>query len=623
MKSIITIEKFISGLYSGVREKPVTTTATYALGFVTGGIGAIGSKSALSIGFTAKELTTASKVLSRGMITAYGGTTAIRVLSTGDLYSGAETLGEITSTEILPFTAGAKTAGYGIRRYEGFSELNKQINALDINSKVEFKRLFAEAKQLKGIQPAVKDLSLKGMERIPQEAEDTILQFIQNNRRSIIVGGSVAQRAQLYVPESKPPNDIDIYVKGLFQESKAIKLAKALEIELTKAGIERVSRPKPSEVTIGGKKAIEFHTYKGFLRHNLEQVLPFYRTARAGLTKTPSDVTIQTLSTQLQRKLIGAYLDVGRSEDFPAFLKIKESLLETKKIQEGQNAPQLFSAGIIEKDLNRLMNFDLRGGEQMGIKNKEASAMQRTTPINTDAKITEYSSYISKKRIESYFKNLNKTYNYPTKNTGGFNVPYVSYPSRNITALFTPTPTPYIPRTQSRTGGYIPQKPSYNKYPPKTNITKIFLPPTITEEIKKKKEPVNYYYLFFGGRKNSDKQLMRLAYSVFLKRKGKYLPIASGLPRGKALQFGSDKAMRSLARSFKIKEMGTTAEQDIPYMPREDIFRSYQVKKGRKVPLQNTFIQFGRTSLSSPEEREAIKLSRKLAGYLPRRRRRR
>jgi len=124
------------------------------------------------------------------------------------------------------------------------------------------------------------------------------------------------------------------------------------------------------------------------------------------------------------------------------------------------------------------------------------------------------------------------------------------------------------------------------------------------------KEPKRFIFRYGKPETEDYARKIEKAYAVLIKRRGKYIPIASGLPRGKALAFGSSRTIRELARSFKIKEMGTTTDIDINFMPNQNIFRDYKVRRGRSIPVQNEFIQRQRKSLLTSDERKLIQLAK-------------
>jgi hypothetical protein len=104
-------------------------------------------------------------------------------------------------------------------------------------------------------------------------------------------------------------------------------------------------------------------------------------------------------------------------------------------------------------------------------------------------------------------------------------------------------------------------------------------------------------------------RLASKGYSVLQKRRGVFVPIATKLPRGVALKFGSDRTLRDLSRTFKVVQSGTTEMEDINFGMIPSQFRDYRVRKGRAIPT-DTFIQRQGTLLQTPEEKEMIRQAR-------------
>jgi hypothetical protein len=104
------------------------------------------------------------------------------------------------------------------------------------------------------------------------------------------------------------------------------------------------------------------------------------------------------------------------------------------------------------------------------------------------------------------------------------------------------------------------------------------------------------------------------AYAVMLKRRGKFIPIATGLPKGRALKFGSERAIRELSRQFKVVATGKSTELgDIDFRPSEKVFRQFKIRRGRQVALEpDRFIQNISQNLQTNEEKILIKQARRM-----------
>lgn len=102
------------------------------------------------------------------------------------------------------------------------------------------------------------------------------------------------------------------------------------------------------------------------------------------------------------------------------------------------------------------------------------------------------------------------------------------------------------------------------------------------------------------------------AYKTFVIKGGKKQYLEGLRPRGQALQFGESQALKTLRATFGVEPAGVKVRQkDVSFMPRTDIFRSYKIKKGAKVPLVDTFIQKRGKRLSSFGELEEIQRARR------------
>lgn len=212
-------------------------------------------------------------------------------------------------------------------------ELKLMESKLKPSEKALFQSQLKEARAYFGLKPTVKEISLGKVEYLPAKAQRPLFEFIEKRKGKLIVGGSVAERTQLYTKPIGQPHDIDLYLKGFAENWQSKFLTKKLAGELKSAGVKRVSIPpkQPTQITIGGKKAIEIHPYKEYFRPNVEQVIPFYRSARAGVVKTPSGIKVMDLPTQWQRMLVRGYFE--KPEAIARAFKIRTSLINTARIR--------------------------------------------------------------------------------------------------------------------------------------------------------------------------------------------------------------------------------------------------------------------------------------------------
>ena len=108
--------------------------------------------------------------------------------------------------------------------------------------------------------------------------------------------------------------------------------------------------------------------------------------------------------------------------------------------------------------------------------------------------------------------------------------------------------------------------------------------------------------------------LLRKGFEVLLKRKGVFLPVGTGLTRKAALSLGIKRTKETLAATFKIVPTGRPARISklvgaVSGLRGE--FRTFKIRKGKKIFLEDEFIQRKRKRLGTIAERRAIQKARK------------
>lgn len=100
------------------------------------------------------------------------------------------------------------------------------------------------------------------------------------------------------------------------------------------------------------------------------------------------------------------------------------------------------------------------------------------------------------------------------------------------------------------------------------------------------------------------------SFRTFILKGGKKLYLSGIRPRGKALLYGEKEARTTLRATFGIEKTNKLInEQDLQFNPSTQ-FRSYRIRKGKRIPLTNVFIQKRSKRLSSSGEKQEIKLAR-------------
>jgi hypothetical protein len=153
----------------------------------------------------------------------------------------------------------------------------------------------------------------------------------------------------------------------------------------------------------------------------------------------------------------------------------------------------------------------------------------------------------------------------------------------------------------------LPSTPSIPSIPSTPSVPRYDVPP--------------YYptYDIFAGKyiptifKKKGKRITE-GFGTFVKRKGKWWQVGQPVSKGEAIKRGEMIAIKTLARSFKVRRSSVAVEEFAApeYQPSPKIFRAFRKVKGRKIPLQDEWIQRRKYSLATRGERIEIKASKRL-----------
>lgn len=475
----------VKGIYQGIREKPVKAATIAALSFtapiVFKELGAAGS---WTLGKISMVSPTAAEVLGTigtglgttikyGLPAAYTYSVGKRVLAEPDWVSKGVKSGEIFGTEVLPMVAGYKAGTYTLRRMAATEELGIVKSKLSKSQLKTMEKQLAQAKELGFEQPKVKEISFKDIERLPKKAQKPLFEWLQARKSEIIVGGSAGTRTQELVPSLRPPKDVDLFSRAGAPEIYAKDLARTLG----EAGVKTTL--KGSAIYTSAGKAIEFHPYETSLKFNIEQVMPWYRTYRAGIVKTPSGISVLKLGSQAQMKVIGFYrYGAPRTKDILYAEQVAiPSLEKAKALRLSNQAPQLFSYG----------NIEAQYGTGISVK---PSLSEATSTTNLVKSLGLESSYYSSKATSTIAPLFYPAY--PSTKTP--NIIFYPFTSRTKSPYPIKTPSsipnyPFAPVRRSPIARNF--YPSYPKkvsggasFPPIYPVQEIISPPT-TEEQKR------------------------------------------------------------------------------------------------------------------------------------------
>ena len=109
-------------------------------------------------------------------------------------------------------------------------------------------------------------------------------------------------------------------------------------------------------------------------------------------------------------------------------------------------------------------------------------------------------------------------------------------------------------------------------------------------------------------------QQTKKGYKVLIKRKGQFFTLPGSYSFNTALDIGAKKTAETLSATFKIEPTNQEASEiqsTGDFSRLGSMFRNYMIRKGKRIPLYNEFIQKRSKRLSSPFEVQEIKGARR------------
>lgn len=104
-------------------------------------------------------------------------------------------------------------------------------------------------------------------------------------------------------------------------------------------------------------------------------------------------------------------------------------------------------------------------------------------------------------------------------------------------------------------------------------------------------------------------------YKSFITKKGKKIYLKGIFPKGLALRRGEVSALSSLRATFGVKPTRKKVQgMNFNFTPSSNLFRSYRIKKGKRIPLKDTYIQRLGKRLSFAGEKAEIQQARRMKG---------
>ena len=99
-------------------------------------------------------------------------------------------------------------------------------------------------------------------------------------------------------------------------------------------------------------------------------------------------------------------------------------------------------------------------------------------------------------------------------------------------------------------------------------------------------------------------------FDVFVKRRGKFFKLRGTFTKQKAKDIGAEAISKSLGATFKLvksKRSPLKSKSTGEFKRLAKMLRTYKKQKGKKIPLQDVWIQKRKYRLSSVQERKEIK----------------
>jgi len=103
------------------------------------------------------------------------------------------------------------------------------------------------------------------------------------------------------------------------------------------------------------------------------------------------------------------------------------------------------------------------------------------------------------------------------------------------------------------------------------------------------------------------------AYRIWVKRKGRKVFLTGKYPRGEAIKIGARRTRQTLRATFGIVEKGRlrVRRREPSFTPSPEVFRTYRIVKGKRVPLKDVWIQKAPQRLKAKSEIKEILRVRK------------
>lgn len=173
------------------------------------------------------------------------------------------------------------------------------------------------------------------------------------------------------------------------------------------------------------------------------------------------------------------------------------------------------------------------------------------------------------------------------------------------------SPISSMPKSISELSEYNPMKSSAPPSSPKKSYPESSFPrlPNFPSRPTPPSKPTPILLPKFSF-KGANKQQTTMGYKAFVIKGGKRVYLKGILPRGEALELGQTKALTTLRATFGVEKTGVKVKAGAVDFKVSKAFRPFKIKQGKRIKLQDTFIQKKGTRLSSRGEIKEIQIAR-------------
>lgn len=349
-----------------------------------------------------------------------------------------------------------RTAGRGAQVQTAKQQVIKDVKAT-IKTPTGRAQAFKQLRQAKALRTGTKPgpIQLEKVQRLKGKAPNIVEGYLKKTP-SNIVGGSAAEQAYLGKQGRLKGgvSDLDVYTTGVIAPQDQ---ARALAGELKAGGVKRVSvitTKGSGKVTIGGKKAVEFHKAKEFLYPGAfatGRIAPEITLA----VKTPQRIKIPKVEHLAQREIIrGFETPFQRARGIARFKQLK-AVVEMRPLPSDRiMKPMRFEPmrGLTRRPVSKFKPLKVstpRALERARLKplkkvkpTKLMKEVRGPTPKKITRKVLEYPKYpeykVGKKLYPKYkpvsLKKLVPPYRTPTRKE----VPYAPLTGRKLPDVYKP-----------------------------------------------------------------------------------------------------------------------------------------------------------------------------------------